>query len=701
MGKVDKAIEMLDSVPKNHSEYSRALFYKSMILNNGDDSVESRDLLKKAIEVEFLKKNSSPEEVFGLALEYASHEEFEEAIKYLDFCIEKEYELVMALLFKSVFFAQLGKFEDANKCIDEALAIEDDNVHLIRSKGIYLAELDNYEESLKWFEKAIELDPDSLENLESLAITYFRMENYEKAFECADNIIDKFPEYNTGILLKIRFYHELEDYENVEKCFEIAESMDEDDTEILFGEVLFYMERSQFEKANEYIDRCLELDPQSDLFARIKLIIVKEIGDSDLLDEAIEDIYQSNPEFIESLLNGDINEGDFSDIDFDDLSNAGSFDGDFSKGGSFDGDFSKGGSFGDDLSNAGSFGDDLSNAGSFGDESWDDFSGFPSNGSLSRDSSKYKLDEYVIYGKDYPSESLNYIIYNLLTGLKSDSNIENVYSEIELGLYSEEMITDLLVEDDFIQAVDIDNINVKKEALSKNAEDLQQMLKDEGITASGKKKKLVKLAVKHVPPIKFCTNFSLMDKGEKFLNDFAWFKVYDECLLPFDLEDVSKYVHDHKEDLTDGIDGYMDLFNDYLEKHIELAHEKEDFMYLDDCLFSQSLLYKCRKDYMNCLRASLREFILRLNPIYEYEIYYAIYGVFVPIVVENIGECLEEVDVDIESLFYEIWDLKDSKEDYAPKEEGFNYLKRALDGEDLDKLSDEYEEKYIQVIYRE
>ena len=77
------------------------------------------------------------------------------------------------------------------------------------------------------------------------------------------------------------------------------------------------------------------------------------------------------------------------------------------------------------------------------------------------------------------------------------------------------------------------------------------------------------------------------------------------------------------------------------------------------------------------------------------------YTIFNPLIIDNIKKCLETLDVDIESLFYELWDLKDSEEDFASKEECFNYLKRILNGEDLDELSDEYEEKYIQVIYRD
>ena len=160
------------------------------------------------------------------------------------------------------------------------------------------------------------------------------------------------------------------------------------------------------------------------------------------------------------------------------------------------------------------------------------------------------------------------------------------------------------------------------------------------------------------------------------------------------MNDVSKYFDDHEGK------NHVQLAEDYIGEHIKLAHRKEDFDYLDDCLISQSLLYMYQKDYQNCLCASLSELILKFNPIYEFELVYAMYNAFSSITIGNVKKCLEMLNIDLESLFYELWDLKDSEIDYAPKEVGFKFLKRALEGEDLDELYEEYEEKYIDVIYR-
>ena len=312
------------------------------------------------------------------------------------------------------------------------------------------------------------------------------------------------------------------------------------------------------------------------------------------------------------------------------------------------------------------------------------------------DSDKYALEEYIIYGKDYPTEYMNYNLYNVLKRLKDDSDLYDVYTKVEFkNLYSTEILTNILINDNYIEAVDLEEINVEKEVNKKSAQELSDLLEKEGITASGKKKKLVKMAVKSVPPIKFCTKFSVTSKGDEFIKDFSWFDIYDECLIAFNLNDVSKYLDDHKNEDN------IDVLNEYIVDHIDLAHEKEDFQYLDDCYISLSLFYMYLKDYENCLCASLNEIILKFNPVYEYELDYAIYNIIYKPNIEKIKKCLEKVDIDIEELFYEMWDLKDSKEDFCSKEEGFSFLKRALDGEDLDDLSDEYEEKFIGVIARD
>lgn len=622
MGRTDAAMGLLDAVPKNHSEYPRALFYKSMFLKNEGDDGESFDLFKQAIEMEYANRLSStnPDDIFEIAMEHYYEDEFEEAIKLFDSCIEKGYNVVDSLKFKSACLSNMELYGQANECIDEALEIDGENMDLFQSKGVYLGELGDYEESLKWIDKAIEIDPECPDNFNIKAITYFKMGNHQEALAC----LDKNPEDIDAIILKVKLYNELEDYENVEKCLEAAESIDADNLDFLFTASMYYLSRDDFENANGYIDRCLEIEPESDMFAQLKLAIVRQFDDSDMLDDALQDIYQSNPDLIEAILNDEM----------------------------------------------------------------------PARGSAPYADSGYALED-LRYGKDYPSQSMNYNIYNVLSGLKSDSNITDVYSSIEVkDSYSDEIITRILIENDYIEPLNLDDINVRKEAMARSPQELSRMLKEEGITASGKKKKLVKMAVKSIPAIKFCSSFAVTDKGEEFLGDYSWFEVYDKCLLPFDLNDVSKYIDDN--------DGkHMEILDDYIFEHIDRAHQREDFEYLDDCLISQSLFYLYQKDWDRCLRSSLSELILKFNPLYEYELSYARFTVIDPLIIENIRKCLEMSDADIESLFNEMWDLKDGETDYTSREEGFMYLKRALDGEDLDDLSDEYEEKYIKVIARD
>ena len=612
-GKVDKAIKMLDSVPENHPEYSRALFYKSMIIGDDDSSY---DLFEKAIETEFFNSMSSrkTEDVFELAIDCYSNDEFEQAIKLFDLCIEDDYEVVDSLGLKSACLAKMGLYEDADECIDRALSIDENNVDVLQAKSSYAGEMGKYEESLKWIDRAIRLDPDCVENYHIKALTYFKMNDYNKAFEC----IDKYPEDIDGLMLKVKLYNELGDYENAEKCFEIAQGIDEDNLDVLFTKTMFYFSRDDFETANECIDECLRIEPESDVFAEFKLAIVSQLNDEDLLDDALNDLYNGNSDFINSMLDS---EGPMSNHQYD----------------------------------------------------------------------KYALEEY---GKDYPSQSMNHDIYKVLSGLRIESDINKVYSDLVFeNPLNEVMMKGVLVENDLIEAGNVEMINVKKEAENMSAQKLSEMLQQNGITASGKKKKLVKLAVKNISPEKFASNYHLTVEGEDFLEEFSWFEVYDEYMTLFELDDVSRYIDEHDGEIPE-------ILNDYTDEHILMAHEKNDFEYLDDCLISQSLLRMHYGDYEGCLRTSLREVILKLNPVYEYEIYYALYNLFVEHIIENIRECLKITGRDIESLFNEIWDLKDSEIDFTTREVGLDYLKMALDGEDLQDLSEDYEEKYINVIYR-
>ena len=307
---------------------------------------------------------------------------------------------------------------------------------------------------------------------------------------------------------------------------------------------------------------------------------------------------------------------------------------------------------------------------------------------------KYMLYATVEYGKDYPSGYVDYDIFRILNRIDYGDNLNDIFSTINLeSSFTNSMMQNILIDNNFIEATDSsDDINIKKEALKMNPSELSALLKKYDIVASGKKKKLVKLVIENVPEYEFGSGeFKVTLEGKEFLKDFEWISLYGGALLKFEFNDFYKYLDEH--------DGeFMDLALDFINEHFIMAVNKKDFKYYDDCYEAKTLVYAYDDyDLEKALKTSLERFIIRLNPsLPTYCEYYATYLIFNPDNIYHIKNLSEELNIhDVKSLFFEVWNSTNLEKEYITADNAFDYLKRALNDEDEDDLSDEFYNEYF------
>ena len=309
--------------------------------------------------------------------------------------------------------------------------------------------------------------------------------------------------------------------------------------------------------------------------------------------------------------------------------------------------------------------------------------------------SKYLLYPNISYGKDYPSGYADYDIFRILNCIKITPDLNAIFSKITLeSSFSQAMMEDVLLSDNLIEETESSQpVNVEKEVLKMDVSELSNLLKKHGITASGKKKKLVKLAIKNIPGHEFGTGeFKITSEGEKFLDEFNWISLYGWALEDFEFNDFYKYIDEH-----DGDSIFLAL--NFVDEHFALAKSKEDFEYYDNCYKSRALVYFFDdNDLNNALKTELERFIIRLNPEFlSYGEYYVTYLIFNPENIYNIKVCLKELDIDdLETLFNEIWNSINFKKEYVSSQIALEYLEKLLDDEDFDELSEEFNNKYFE-----
>lgn len=306
---------------------------------------------------------------------------------------------------------------------------------------------------------------------------------------------------------------------------------------------------------------------------------------------------------------------------------------------------------------------------------------------------KYVLDKDIVYGKDYPSGYVDWDLYRVLNCMENGHDLDSILFRLNFNSsLSIEMIKDVLINQNLIESIGSDNtIDIKEEISKLNASELSNLLKKYNIPVSGKKKKLMKLAIQNIPEHEFAdVNYKISSEGEEFLKDYEWMKLYGFALYNFEFNEFYKYL-----DENDG--NFIDLAFDYIAKHFKIAGALKDFLYYDACQDAWAQIYTFKKDFTNGLTEELKRFILRLNPkYYSYHEYYALYLVFEYNNIENIEYLLSKLDIsNIEDEFFRTWDSMEIENVYVSCEDSLNYLKKLLNHADLNYLSEECYKKYF------
>lgn len=128
----------------------------------------------------------------------------------------------------------------------------------------------------------------------------------------------------------------------------------------------------------------------------------------------------------------------------------------------------------------------------------------------------------LFFGKNYPTGSYNYDIYQILFCLKKESNLDKIFENPEFksvdGDYS---LRQIIIDHNYITPISSDIDDFENEISKMSPSKLTNILRKCGIIASGKRKKLIKIALKNIEMV-YSENYyyKLTDTGQKFLNDF-------------------------------------------------------------------------------------------------------------------------------------------------------------------------------------
>ena len=306
---------------------------------------------------------------------------------------------------------------------------------------------------------------------------------------------------------------------------------------------------------------------------------------------------------------------------------------------------------------------------------------------LHREARGYVLDEDIVFGKDYPTGSIDYDTFEILSFLKKKPILDEYFINFETKTaYGEPLLRKILMEKGYIAPIDSDKGDFEDELFKMDASELSNMLKKHGIVASGKKKKLLKLALKNITALDFenC-QVAVTESGEKFLEDYEWIGLYDICLSDFEFDDFYKFIDEN------GAEDLIQTALDYIDKHLEHAHECKDFGYVSCCIDARAYVYLYGDDLCQSLKEEIRNYIFRINPIYDYEDYYSIHALLDYYGIEGIGILASQLEIDdLEEIFNDIWDSMNLEKEFVSKKEAYMLLNELFDENKFDDLCEKY-----------
>ena len=292
-------------------------------------------------------------------------------------------------------------------------------------------------------------------------------------------------------------------------------------------------------------------------------------------------------------------------------------------------------------------------------------------------------------------------VYNTLNFFNSGYDLDYILKESNWVTFSsEEEFIKYLVSEGYLlyepnekesNVVTVDDL--KKHTIPH----LKDMLRQHNLKVSGKKDELIERLLSVLNESKsqslddftVSNDYKLTEKAIKFLKDNQWIDLYAFALVTFRFEDYETYVSNSSEDM---ITTALNFCDEVISRSLINNH----FLVFLSTLSAKAHVYAYDGDYESFLDYDLQRFILGLNPIVLNANEYATYVIIDPANVINIKNVSEKFNFGrLKSRFDQLWVKSNIKNVTVPKKTAFKYLKRAMEGANLEELNFELKQNYF------
>ena len=300
------------------------------------------------------------------------------------------------------------------------------------------------------------------------------------------------------------------------------------------------------------------------------------------------------------------------------------------------------------------------------------------------------LHKHELDSEGFKITSYSMVIYKVLNALKDNPNLDEVLNQVEINMDAS-IAKDFLISKELIKPKAFNKRELRKKYSKYSEDELKKELKSYSLDIDGNKKTLIKRLIDYDLTHKDKSgNYTITQYGNHRLNGVSWVSLYEGYLEYFDFIDFENYMQDYD---TGSV--MQNSFN-YLEENLEMAYDDRDFYRLHDVFCSYAMLNLNEQDFEKSLEWELKVFILKLNPVFlDKEDLNKTEAIEYPNI-NNIMvlSVLAEIE-DLTDIFTKCWSNMELGEMLIDEKSALDYLNKAFDCEDIEKLNDEYVDKYF------
>jgi len=250
----DRQREQMNEIILTHRENPVALWIASDLAEKDEDLLQIADYVRKST------PQVAPETLAFFGRAFAEHENYTQAIEFLERAIEIKPDQASWLHTLAHSYEGMGDLESAVEYMEKAVS---KNSWYFDCLGLLYSKLDRDDQALECNQKAIEHSHDNAKAWNNMGVIYSQRGDHDKAYECYETALEINSEFIWSLRNITSLFNKLEDFERARQygLRTLAVEENDDTNWALLANSYYGLEK--YQEAIQALERAVELNSEN------------------------------------------------------------------------------------------------------------------------------------------------------------------------------------------------------------------------------------------------------------------------------------------------------------------------------------------------------------------------------------------------------------------------------------------------------